>query len=159
MELWDKVKDFHGHACCVLAVGFRAALAAKDYLKPGRADRLVAVVETADCSTDAIQVVLGTTIGKRNLIVRERGRHVFIVSGERRAVKFTLRPEVLGGGGGEFMRLMTDVANGVASDVESDRFYKLQDPLMEYILKAPREELFEVEEADVEKVSPGFLFK
>ena len=158
MDLWDKVIDFHGHACCVLAVGYRAALAAEDLISPGGEERLFAVVSTADCSTDALQVVLSTTTGKRNLIVREQGKHVFMVSGERRAVRLTLREEVLGSGGDEFKSLMSAVANGVASDDEREKFYKLQAPLMEYILNAPLEELFNVEEADSERVNPGFLF-
>jgi len=40
--------------------------------------------------------------------------------------------------------LMEKVANRAASESEEDEFYRRQGPLMEYVLKGPAEELFEV---------------
>lgn len=31
-ELWEKAIEFHGHECPGLAIGFKAALAAREYL-------------------------------------------------------------------------------------------------------------------------------
>lgn len=31
-ELWKKAIEFHGHECPGLAIGFKAALAAREYL-------------------------------------------------------------------------------------------------------------------------------
>jgi len=68
LTLWEKVVDFHGHACCILAVGYRAAGLALQKLAPLSGDeRLAAVVETLDCSSEFFknytghgsQIVLG----------------------------------------------------------------------------------------------------
>ncbi len=156
--LWDKVIEFHGHACCILAVGYRAARWAGDYLSPGGSEKLTAIVETADCSTDALQVVLGTTTGKRRLIVREAGKHVFIISADNKAVRLTFNRDILTRSGEEFTALMTAVANGTASAAEKEAFYRMQEPLMNYILAAPHEELFTTEEVEPVITNPGFDF-
>ena len=76
-----EVIRFHGHVCPGLAIGYRAALAARTYLGAERSqdEELVAIVETDACSVDAIQVELGCTLGKGNLIYRDLGKHVFTV--------------------------------------------------------------------------------
>ena len=61
---------FHGHLCPGLIIGYRAAiLAAKELdLHRDKDEELVAVVENDACGLDAIQWMLGCSIGKGNLI-------------------------------------------------------------------------------------------
>ena len=78
-ELWKKCVDFHGHSCGGLAIGYRAALYAKELLGTGRSEdeEIVCVAENDACGVDAIQVLLGCSAGKGNLLFRMRGKQAF----------------------------------------------------------------------------------
>lgn len=79
-ELWKKCADFHGHECGGLAVGFRAALYAMELLKiDGRSkdEEIVCISENDACGVDAIQILLGCTAGKGNLIFDMQGKQAF----------------------------------------------------------------------------------
>ncbi|NDY43460.1 formylmethanofuran dehydrogenase [Dissulfurirhabdus thermomarina] len=78
-SLWEKVVAFHGHECPGLAMGYRAVLAALRRLGAGRArdEELVAVAETDACGVDAFQVLAGCSLGKGNLVLRNRGKQAF----------------------------------------------------------------------------------
>jgi formylmethanofuran dehydrogenase subunit E len=80
-------------------MGYRVALAALDALGGRRApdEELVAIVENDSCAVDAIQAVLGCTVGKGNLILRDYGRQVYTVyrreTGEGIRISFQPWPE------------------------------------------------------------------
>ena len=78
---YEEVSVFHGHKCPGLAIGYRVALAARELLRAGRApdEELVTVAENDSCAIDAIQVILGCTAGKGNLIVRDHGKQVYTI--------------------------------------------------------------------------------
>ncbi|MDR2109333.1 MAG: FmdE family protein [Coriobacteriales bacterium] len=134
--LWRKAVAFHGHECPGLAIGFAAALGAIAELGleaaalPATDEEIVCVTENDACGVDAIQVVLGCTYGKANLIPRLRGKMAFSfftrprhAPGEppaaaSRAVRLMLRPE----------------AGAGLSRAEFQR----------HLLEAPYEELFEL---------------
>ena len=75
-DLMKKATLFHGHLCPGIAIG---VLAAKYALEQGYEhsldEEIVAVVETDNCSVDALQVLLGTTYGKGNLIHMDYGKN------------------------------------------------------------------------------------
>lgn len=159
MNLWGKAVEFHGHQCCILAVGYRAAILAREMLAPLHEDeRLEAVVETADCSTDAVQAILRCTVGNRRLLVRNRGKHVFTVARQGKAVRLALKPGIISRCGPDFAVLMEKVANGTASPFEKESFYSWQQSLMDYILQAPAEKLFECREVSHVFTEPDFTF-
>ena len=74
-ELMEKAIRFHGHICSGLAIG---VLAAKYVLEHGfnfsPNEEVVAVVENDNCSIDSLQVLVGTTYGKGNLIHQDYGK-------------------------------------------------------------------------------------
>jgi formylmethanofuran dehydrogenase subunit E len=78
---FEEVVRFHGHACPGLALGFRAARAALAVLGGKRSadEELVAIVDNNSCAVDAIQVMLGCTFGKGNLIFRDYGKQVYTI--------------------------------------------------------------------------------
>ncbi|MGB9804607.1 MAG: FmdE family protein [Desulfofundulus sp.] len=158
MSDWEKVIAFHGHPCCLLAVGYRAAKVALEKLGAGVSGhhRLVAVVENRTCAADAVQVISGCTFGKRNFVFRENGKYVFTFArtGERQALRVSLKAGVLSREGDDFVVLMEKVANGVATEEEQDEFYRRQGPLMKYILEGPVEEIFDLRFIDSEIVLP-----
>lgn len=78
-ELWDKCAAFHGHVCGGLTIGFKAALYAMELLELGFSDdeQAVCIAENDACGIDAIQVVLGCSVGKGNLLFHMRGKQAF----------------------------------------------------------------------------------
>ncbi len=78
---FTEVAEFHGHRCPGLAMGYRVAAAALDWASEERApdEELVMVAENRSCAVDALQVILGTTAGKGNLLFREYGKHGYTV--------------------------------------------------------------------------------
>lgn len=80
-SLWNKCKEFHGHECPGLSIGYRAALYAIALLDLRRAEDedIVCIAENNSCSVDAIQVLLGTTYGKGNLLFHMTGKQAFSI--------------------------------------------------------------------------------
>lgn len=78
-ELWKKCVDFHGHECGGLLIGFRAALYAMELLELdySQDEEVVCIIENDACGADAIQVVLGCSVGKGNLLFKLRGKQAF----------------------------------------------------------------------------------
>ena len=67
---------FHGHICPGLAIGYAAVKAGSRVLGLSTAEdeEIVAFVENDSCAVDAVQVLLGCTFGKGNLIFRDWGK-------------------------------------------------------------------------------------
>ncbi len=76
---WQKAAVFHGHECPGLAIGVRASLAAIEKMNITRAEdeELLCITETNACGVDAIQALTGCTLGKGNLILKNRGKQAF----------------------------------------------------------------------------------
>lgn len=95
-SLWEKAITFHGHACGGLAIGFQASLYAIELLDLQRAadEEAVCIVECDDCSVDAIQAILGCTLGKGNMILRLHGKHAytFYDRASDKSVRLVMRP-------------------------------------------------------------------
>lgn len=86
--IWEKCVAFHGHECGGLTIGFKAALYAIELLNlaPGDHKRgtcisddeqIVCIAENDACGVDAVQVILGCSIGKGNLLFHLRGKQAF----------------------------------------------------------------------------------
>ena len=97
-ELMKKATIFHGHLCPGIAIG---VLVAKYVLEHGfersSDEELVAVVETDNCSVDALQILLGTTYGKGNLVHNDYGKNNYKIYSRKnqKAVKLALKASVL----------------------------------------------------------------
>ena len=100
----ERAIAFHGHFCMGLTIGYRASQIALRELKISRAsdEELVAVVHTASCAADAVQVLTGCTFGKGNLFFKDYGKHVYLFArrGEERALRVALRYGTLPAPGG-----------------------------------------------------------
>ena len=86
--LWENAAAFHGHVCPGLTIGYRAALYAIDLLElklggGGNAgclskdEEIVCISENDACGCDAIQVIMGCSIGKGNLLFHMTGKQAF----------------------------------------------------------------------------------
>lgn len=78
-ELWQKAVAFHGHICGGLTIGYKAALYARHLLNTdfSQDEEIVCVTENDACGVDAIQAILGCSVGKGNLLFRLRGKQAF----------------------------------------------------------------------------------
>lgn len=125
LQYWEECASFHGHMCPGLAIGFKAVEGAIAELGldaesfPAIDEEIVCVTENDACGVDAIQVLLGCTYGKSNLIPRIRGKMAFsfFVRGTDRSV-----------------RLMLSANRG---EMTRDRF-------QDYLLSTPYNQLFDI---------------
>lgn len=78
-ELWERCVAFHGHSCGGLTIGFKAALYAIRLLdlRFSEDEQVVCISENDACGVDAIQVILGCSAGKGNLLFHLRGKQAF----------------------------------------------------------------------------------
>ncbi len=96
-DLMKKATVFHGHLCPGIAIG---VLAAKYALEQGYEhsldEEIVAVVETDNCSIDALQILLGTTFGKGNLIHKDFGKnnYSFYNRKTQKGIRLALKQEI-----------------------------------------------------------------
>lgn len=77
--LWRKCIEFHGHACPGLAIGLKVCEAVIEKMGVifSKDEEIVCVTENDSCCVDAIQVIMGCSFGKGNIIHRDRGKFAF----------------------------------------------------------------------------------
>lgn len=98
--LWEKAADFHGHVCGGLTIGYKAALYAIELLELSFSDdeQIVCISENDACGVDAIQVVLGCSIGKGNLLFHMTGKQAYSFYNRKtgKSVRLVLREKPAG---------------------------------------------------------------
>ena len=96
-ELWKKCAAFHGHVCGGLTIGYKAALYAMKLLEMefSEDEQIVCIAENDACGVDAIQVMLGCSIGKGNLLFHMRGKQAFSFYNRKngKSVRLVLKPK------------------------------------------------------------------
>ncbi len=118
---------FHGHLCPGLVYGYLVAKEAIQLLGLHRSgdEEVVAISENDTCAIDALQVLLGTTAGKGNLIIKNYGKNAFTVlnRSDRRAFRFSrkVQYEYQGEYQEEFGSLEAAVAAGKATTEQKSR--------------------------------------
>lgn len=118
---------FHGHLCPGLVYGYLVAKKAMELLgvRRSRDEEVVVVSENDTCAVDALQVLLGTTVGKGNLLIKDYGKNAFTVlnRSDRRAFRFSRKGyyRYEGEHQKEFDRLEAAVAAGNASTEQQIR--------------------------------------
>ena len=116
---------FHGHICPGLVYGYLVAKEAMKLMNLERAtdEEIVAICDNDSCAVDALQVLLGTSTGKGNLIIRDFGKNAYTVLSRsgRKSYRFVrkVRYEYQGKEKSTFDRLDAAIAKGMAS--EGDR--------------------------------------
>ncbi len=99
LEDVERVVAFHGHVCGGLTQGMRVAEIALREIGPHAEDEeVVAIVETDSCAVDAIQVLVGCTFGKGNLIFHDYGKHAFTFGrrSDGKAIRIVGKPRATG---------------------------------------------------------------
>jgi len=84
---------FHGHQCPGLVYGYLVAKKATALLGLTRAkdEEVVAICENDSCAIDSLQVLLGTTAGKGNLIINNYGKNAYTIisRSKKKAYRFS----------------------------------------------------------------------
>ncbi|MDD2390783.1 MAG: FmdE family protein [Desulfobacterales bacterium] len=141
---------FHGHVCPGLVYGYRVAAEAMRLLGVCRStdEEIVAVCENDSCAVDAFQVLLGTTAGKGNLIIKDYGKNAYTIfhrSGKK-AYRFFRNTgyRYSGPDKEEFDRLDRAMSDQTADRRQLSRLKKLK---ARDLLTRPFEEVFSVRQA------------
>jgi formylmethanofuran dehydrogenase subunit E len=153
---------FHGHVCPGLVIGYRAAGVAQSRLRADRPrdEELVAIVETDACGVDAIQALLGCTLGKGNLIFQDHGKQVFTVicRNKNLAVRIAMKADAMDRPP-EQEALMQRVRSGAATPEERKIFDDFQQKKIDELLETDEEILFKIEEVPVNQPEKARIFK
>lgn len=97
MKTWQDCVAFHGHECGGLTIGYKASLYAIELLELAFSDdeQVVCIAENDACGVDGIQVMLGCSIGKGNLLFHMRGKQAFSFYNRKngKSVRLVLKPK------------------------------------------------------------------
>lgn len=117
---------FHGHLCPGLVYGYLVSKQAINILnlKRSKDEEVVAVCENDSCAVDALQVLLGTTAGKGNLIIKDYGKNAYTILSRARkiACRFSRKQHYIykGKDKEEFARL--DAAISAGSETTKEKW-------------------------------------
>lgn len=133
--LWEKCATFHGHICGGLTIGYKAALYAIELLKLEFSDdeQVVCISENDACGVDAIQVMLGCSVGKGNLLFHMRGKQAFSFYNRKT---------------GKSVRLVLKALPQPMTREESFEYYQKSEPA----------EMFDIKEATIQLPERARLF-
>ncbi len=150
---FKQCREFHGHLCPGLSLGYQAAKAGMDLLQERRSEdeEVVAIVETDACCADAVQVLTGCTFGKGNFFYRDYGKmaFTFFSRSSGRGIRLSLKPGAFEPDQ-EHRALLQKVINDQASDQERQRFETLHFQRSCDILAASAEDLFDIRDVQEE---------
>ena len=97
MKTWKDCVAFHGHECVGLTIGYKASLLAAQLLELefSQDEQVVCISENDACGVDAVQVMLGCSIGKGNLLFHMRGKQAFSFYNPKngKSVRLVLKPK------------------------------------------------------------------
>lgn len=128
MTVWERCVAFHGHECPGLAIGIKVCEAAQQHLGIGFSadEQVVCVTENDACCVDAIQFLAGCSVGKGNLIFRNRGKMAFTFfrRDTGKGARFVLKTSVSRGGmeRGTYQRALLEMDPDQLFDVKEPPF-------------------------------------
>ena len=97
MKNWQDCVAFHGHECGGLTIGYKASLYAIELLQLefSSDEQVVCIAENDACGIDGIQVMLGCSVGKGNLLFHMRGKQAFSFYNRKTgtSVRLVLKPK------------------------------------------------------------------
>jgi len=146
-----KCIEFHGHLCPGLIYGYMVAKKAMDLLQLNRSrdEEVVAISENDSCAVDALQILLGTSIGKGNLILKDYGKNVYTIFNRqnKRAYRFSRKKhyQYRGQPAGEFDQLDAAISSGTATEKDKQRHKMLKS---NDLLNRPFDDIFFTEKVD-----------
>jgi len=139
-----RVVDFHGHLCPELVIGARVSEYAQKIF-PDRGFSLVA--ENSTSAIDAIQILLGLTMGNQRLKILDFGKHnyTFMLKTKQKAFMLSLK-KLRYNDEDEYRMLSDKIRNSEAAIDEVVNFQEILDNRSKMLLELNLDELFDLKE-------------
>lgn len=126
-EIWNKAVAFHGHATLDLAIGARMAeIIGKRFAEAMKNHRIVCVSEFHGCAVDAIQSILGCTMGRGTLLYADGKR--------------SMSMDFYNCDSGESLRLETIYLTDIVTPEEAKNMSEMD--IVKLVLSWPEEKVF-----------------
>ncbi|MFP3871430.1 MAG: FmdE family protein [Candidatus Natronoplasma sp.] len=156
-NLLDRAAVLHGHYCPGLALGVNAAhKAVKEMnVEPEGMEKVLAIMETNNCASDGVQFVTGCTFGNNSLIFRDLGKTaITLTKRDGTGIRLVTKPDAGEEWSDEFpeySELFEKVVTNREGDEEDHKkFNRLAKKVSHHVVKIPAEDLFKIEEIEVE---------
>lgn len=144
-----RVVNFHGHICPELAIGGKFCEFVQGLFNSGSlaTSGFSVISENTTSALDAIQILLGTTIGNQRLLVMDFGKHNYTLLSHTLRRGWRLRQRTLHyEDQGSYVEYEQKIRKNEATMEEVLAFQKLLDRRVQHILTLPPEMLFTIEE-------------
>lgn len=145
-----RVVDFHGHVCPELAMGSKFCNFVQRLLDDNDLpdSSFSVLAENTTSALDAIQVLLGVTVGNQRLMVMDYGKHNYTVYSQTKEESWSFRMKAMNFGDEEvFQQLEGKIINNEALLEDVVSYQKLIDKRVQRIFALSPEELFSLETA------------
>lgn len=152
-----RVVDFHGHLCPDLVIGFKLCEYAQRLFSQGAELKggISVIAENCTSSLDAIQIMLGTTVGNQRLQIMDFGKHNYTLLSKKAGIGFRLSLKKLHfGDRKEYEELERKIVNNQFVMDDAMQFQKLLDERVKFLLDSFPEDIFMAKH--VESVPPSF---
>jgi len=145
-----RVVDFHGHLCPDLVIGARVSEYAQKFL-PDRGFSLIA--ENSTSAIDAIQILLGITVGNQRLKVMDFGKHnyTFMLKDKQKAFMLSLK-KLRYNDDDEYRMISNKIRNSEATIDDIVNFQRILDHRSKTLLGLNFDELFDLKEVEWKEV-------
>lgn len=152
-----RVVDFHGHICPELALGSKFCEFVKHLLSENNLEdnNFTVLAENSTSALDAIQILLGVTVGNQRLMVMDYGKHNYSVYKRNKDKGWIFRMKVMNFGDEEALyRLEGKIINNNALLEDFVSYQKLIDERVRRIFTSSPEELFILEPSQCAQQQP-----
>jgi len=144
-----RVINFHGHMCPDLILGSKVCeyahkvLDSKNEFKKG----LSIITENSTSAVDAIQVLLGATVGNQRLRIMDYGKHNYTIFYDkgRKGIRLTLRPRQYKDEE-EYCDLVKKISENRAGLSEVVQFQKILDDRARLFIDLSPEDIFDIDD-------------
>ena len=144
---FKKVVDFHGHLCPDLVIGGKACQYIQNLISSNAfPDHKISIIaENSTSALDAIQIILGLTIGNQRLQIMDFGKHNYTIIGKngQTGMKLSLRPQFYGDEE-EFNDLERKINKNQVILDDVVYFQELLDSRVKHLLSFSPENLFNI---------------
>ena len=146
-----RIVDFHGHLCPDLVIGYKLCeYAQKLFLQVEKINAGISVIaENCTSSLDAIQIMLGTTVGNQHLQIIDFGKHNYTLFSKKAGVGFRLSfKKQCFGDEKDYRKLERLIVDNLAVIEDVLQYQKLLDGRIKYLLGLGPEDIFSVKHVD-----------
>lgn len=142
-----RVVNFHGHLCPELVLGCKFCEYVQKLLSSGEELNIGMSIIAENCTSalDAIQILLGATVGNKRLQIIDFGKHNYTIffRNAKNAVKLSLRRQLYGDED-EYNALEQKIMNNPVMLEEVVQFQKLLDNRVKHLINLSSEQIFNV---------------